>query len=162
VIPKGLETLRDIHLPPEPSAWPPAVGWWFVIALLCIAGLLAPTIRLRTGRFLQRRRDLASWRALAGRAKGNDPTAAAELSVLMRSIAVRRHTDAAPAGLTGGAWLDFLESTSPENAAGGFTDGPGRRLLDLPYQKPISSANVAVNNVGELFDACRPWVEHNA
>jgi len=34
-----LDMLRDIHLPGEVSAWPPAPGWW-ILAILSIAFIL--------------------------------------------------------------------------------------------------------------------------
>ena len=34
--------LRDVHLPPSPSWWPLALGWWLVIAaIVLVLGTLA-------------------------------------------------------------------------------------------------------------------------
>ena len=31
-----LQQLKTLHLPPEPSWWPPAIGWWLLILLTII------------------------------------------------------------------------------------------------------------------------------
>ena len=41
-----LDQLRDIHLPPSVSWWPPAPGWW-VLAFLLLAGIGYLLIRVR-------------------------------------------------------------------------------------------------------------------
>ncbi|HET9483332.1 MAG TPA: DUF4381 domain-containing protein, partial [Xanthomonadales bacterium] len=38
-VPATEPQLRDIHLPAEPSWWPPAPGWW-LLAILVIAALV--------------------------------------------------------------------------------------------------------------------------
>ena len=46
--------LRDIHLPPEPSIWPLAPGWWALIVLTVVAMVFLILWTLK----LQRRRHL--------------------------------------------------------------------------------------------------------
>lgn len=36
-----LQQLRDVHLPPDPSWWPPAFGWWLFALLLLLAVIWA-------------------------------------------------------------------------------------------------------------------------
>ncbi|MEX2365260.1 MAG: DUF4381 family protein [Pseudohongiellaceae bacterium] len=35
-----LSELADIHLPAAVSFWPPAIGWWILLALLLTGGFL--------------------------------------------------------------------------------------------------------------------------
>ena len=54
-------------------------------------------------------------------------------SVLLRRIALALQPRIETAGTTGEEWLRQLDALSRSNA---FTQGPGRALRDMPYQRP--------------------------
>jgi hypothetical protein len=127
--------LRDIHLPAEPSWWPPAPGWWLLAAVLCVG--LAWVLR----QFARKRRTRTLRRALQAevdtlRREHTDAAAqVAALSLLLRRAAKRY----APAALTlrDEAWLRFLDADDPAQP---FSRGPGRLLLDGPYRPQVERA----------------------
>lgn len=124
--------LRDIHLPSEPSWWPPAPGWWLLAALALLA--LAWTLRGLAGRRRLRRARRALHEEFE-RARAEHPDGAAQvaaLSLLLRRIA-KKHAPAALA-LRDRDWLCFLDAEDPERP---FSAGPGRLLLDGPYRPHI-------------------------
>lgn len=128
--------LRDIHLPSEPSWWPPAPGWWVVIVLL--AGILAWIAwrSYRHARRLRARRVLHDeYERIRREHSGADAAArqVAALSELLRRAA-RRHQ---PQALTlkDEAWLAFLDGGATQQP---FTRGPGRLLLDGPYRPKVA------------------------
>ena len=45
-----LDQLKDVHLPPPPSWWPPALGYWVVAGALCVAVLAVIAYRIITKR----------------------------------------------------------------------------------------------------------------
>ena len=52
-----LEQLKDIHVPPQVSAWPPAYGWWLV-ALVCILAVAVITfVLMKRRRFNSAKRE---------------------------------------------------------------------------------------------------------
>lgn len=125
--------LRDIHLPADPSWWPPAPGWWLLAALALLAAGFAVTRAwhgLRERRW--RRALLAEVDAIAARHAGTpDPLRlAGELSQLLRRGA--RLVDVRAATLRGEDWLAFLDAQTGSDA---FRHGPGRVLLDAPWQR---------------------------
>ena len=89
VAPAG-PVLRDIHMPADPSWWPPAPGWWVLAAVL----LVLAVVWLWWWRRQQRRQQ---WRArvlveldeaeLRFRQDGNRPRLLGELHALMRRAA---------------------------------------------------------------------------
>ena len=49
-----LDQLKDIYIPPEVDAWPPAYGWWLIAILTSLAEkrlihLCQSTLNSRTG-----------------------------------------------------------------------------------------------------------------
>ncbi len=143
--------LRDIHLPAEPSWWPPAPGWW-ILALLAIAVIFWCIVLLR------RRLSLRRWQkqilgeldridAGAESAK-HAPIVISELSQLLRRAS--RLVDVNASSLRGNAWLGFLDSILGGDE---FSNGPGRNLLDGPYQR---EAHV---DVKPLLDLVRRWLK---
>lgn len=138
--------LRDIHLPAEPSWWPPAPGWW-LLALLLMVALIWLLRRLLRRQRAQRRRAalMAEFDAVLHSA---DPRArVAAVSQLLRRAA--RLRDPAAAALQGEAWLRFLDGpvaarADVDDPAGArpFSVGVGRVLLDGPYRAHIDAEAV--------------------
>lgn len=132
-------TLRDIHLPAEPSWWPPAPGWWLLAVLLLIAGFFL-------FRALWRWRQRRQFRQLIERELQHieqrypeaDQSAekVAALSVLLRRLA--RQQSKTAAALTDEAWLHFLDGDDPQRP---FSQGIGTRLLTAPYQRQVPQAD---------------------
>ena len=124
--------LRDIHLPDPVSWWPLAPGWWIIagLAVLLIV-LLVRRFRMRRQlRFARKELDraLAQWRV-----DKDSHRFAADVSVLLRRLAISRFGKLSVAGLTGTRWLDFLAAHSREEVADGFLRGVGRCLIDAPF-----------------------------
>ena len=151
----ALAQLRDIHTSPPPGLWPPAPGWW-------LAGVLAGVLALWLGRRLYRAycrrrrqrlilRELARLRATFER-DSNPARFAADLSILLRRVALTRFPRTAVAGLSGVTWLRFLDSTG---GAGHFSRGPGRVLMTAPYQPH------AELDVESLYVLVKEWIQQH-
>lgn len=123
----NLVDLLDQLVPPtEPtpiSMAPETFGWWVVLALLACA------LAYGVWRYvLYRRRTAyrrAALRALA--AAGQD---AAALAAILRRTALAAYPRAEVAGLSGEAWLAFLDDTGGTRD---FRHGPGAVLARAPY-----------------------------
>ena len=149
-----LNQLRDIHAPPPVAWWPPAPGWWVLLGVLLLAAVLLAVLYRRFNRRFSRglRND-----ALAELARiqnefqrdGDVTHLTAQLSILLRRIAVARNDRADVAGLSGEAWLRYLDEAVPGQM---FSRGPGRVLVTAPYR---SRADV---DPDALVDAVSGWV----
>ncbi len=125
--------LRDLHLPEPVGWWPPAPGWWLLMALA--AGLVSWFLWRSLAawrRSRPRRLALAEFRRAAGDyARNGDVTSLARrLSALLRRAMLAYAPRAQVAGLTGADWLRYLDRGLPEPL---FSAGPGRALVRLPY-----------------------------
>jgi hypothetical protein len=121
--------LRDIHAPAPPGVWPPAPGWWVLagVGLVLLGfGLWWLYRRYRLAR--RRRRILDQLAGLPGRATG--ALLAAEVSALLKRVALARYPRTEVASLTGTPWLELLDRTG---GGGRFVQGPGRVLAEGPY-----------------------------
>ncbi len=123
--------LRDVHVSPAPSLWPPAPGWWLLAAvvLLLLAGLVA------FGQWRKRRR--RAWLGLFDEACAQASPAAriAAVSGLLRRAA--RRIDKQADRLQGDAWLHFLDGEKRKD----FSAGPGRLLLEGGYRKEVDAGD---------------------
>ena len=132
--------LRGLHLPEPVGWWPLAPGWWLLIAVLVVASaLLIRTWLQRRARSAARRRALRQLEESrsAYAYHGNPVTLGAEVSELLRRTMLAYAPRAEVAGLTGDAWLAWLDRDLDEPR---FRDGPGRKLLELPYRNPETVA----------------------
>lgn len=138
--------LRDLHLPDQIGWWPLAPGWWFVLLLL------ATVIGYNIWRAYQRRqynaprrfalRELA--RLEAEYLEHRDPvTLGKRLSELLRRSMLAYAPRQDVAGLTGEAWLEWLDHNMPLPYF--HTEG-GKSLLQLPYRDPAGDfSDVDIN-----------------
>lgn len=151
-----LALLRDIHLPPEPGVWPPAPGWW-LLGVVVLTGFCWLGWRglQALQRYLLYRRVAKQLKIICARFEesGSEQQLTAEISRLLRRAALREQPRQNVAGLTGSAWLDFLDSGSDTDE---FSNGPGRCLVTVPY----GAAEKTVDSEG-LVDLVRRWLRTN-
>lgn len=143
--------LKDLHLPEAIGWFPPAIGWWLVLVLIpvLIAFLYWFYKRLtRKTALKDAKKILASIKT----SSLDNQQKLAELSALLRrvsiSVAPRTHT----AGLTGLAWLAFLDSSLKDAP---FTTGAGRCLADAPYRLAAPSEV----EISQLISLCENWLK---
>jgi hypothetical protein len=151
--------LRDIHLPADPGAWPPAPGWWLLAGLVMVLLVAAAVIARR--RWLRRRRRqriLAELEQLGG-SEAIAPVLAAGISELLKRVALSRYRRAEVASLTGEAWLAFLDRTGGD---GRFLNGAGRVLASGPYLPAQGSDDAQAIDSAGLLAAARHWVRRNS
>ena len=153
--PDPLAALRDVHTPPFPELWPPAPGWWALALLMLAAFIMLVWWGYRRYRVVHRRRRvLATFDQLGERdlVKSNPAQFAAEVSSLLKRVALERFPRANVAKLNGVEWLEFLDNTGGD---GRFNGGPGRVLAVGPYA-PYADVDAAA-----LLGLAKDWVRRN-
>ncbi|MCP5141427.1 MAG: DUF4381 domain-containing protein [Gammaproteobacteria bacterium] len=128
--------LRDIHLPPDIGWWPLAPGWWLLALLVIVLiGLLIWWLRRPSPRKPVQAARAELKRLDADFQVHHDPQRLAQaLSTLLRRAAISLFPRAEVAGLTGDAWLAWLDEAAGLAPAEGFSAGPGRYLRDAQYR----------------------------
>lgn len=146
------ERIRDIQLPPDPPIWPPAPGWWLLLGLLLVGLSLWVFYWYRRGAL--RRAALKELLRLQARFAddGNRAALAMGLSTLLRRLAMSREPRTQVAGLSGEAWLSYLDR---RGGTKDFGSGVGRLLLTLPY------GGGGEADVEELLAMVRHWIYRN-
>lgn len=153
---RTLERLRDIHLPSEPGFWPPAPGWW-LLALLVLVAILILWFGNRTR--LRRRQRRQVWSQLNSleqlwREHGDNRRYVAELSALLRRVAMITYERREVASMNGDSWLRFLDHACSHKE---FVAGVGARLADGPYRpEPLDT-----DQARQLQELVRVWVREN-
>ena len=128
--------LRDLHLPDVIGWWPLAPGWWVVLTIaVAVLVYLAWRVYKRWQFHAPRRyalRELARFEAeyLEHR---NPVVLGKQLSELLRRGMLAYAPREEVAGLTGEAWLAWLDEGMPLPYF--HTEG-GKSLLNLPYRDP--------------------------
>ena len=128
--------LRDLHLPDAVGWWPLAPGWWFLFAIL-----VALTVYALYRAYRRYRRNAPRRYALGQLARfeseylehRNPVVLGKQLSELLRRGMLAYADREEVAGLTGEAWLEWLDRDMPLPYF--HTEG-GKSLLALPYRDP--------------------------
>jgi len=170
-----LAGLRDIHLPAAVSWWPPALGWWLLAAtiLMLIVALLfywrwrnnkaGKTIVFSTHDSINAALlELTRLEHQCAEKHEHTRRMVAEASQLLRRCAMQLsshnglensdHKPDAVAGLTGSAWLDWLDARWSRSD---FNQSAGRLLLEAPYRNTSPSHT----EIDELLSIMRAWLE---
>ena len=149
--------IRDLHLPDAVGWWPLAPGWWllgaFVIVLL--GWLLSRWLEHRR-RGAARRYALRQLDALAASyARDGDAVAlGSAASELLRRTMLAYAPRSDVAGLTGEAWLEWLDRDLDRSH---FVEGDGRPLVEWPYRS--RDAEIDRSDVAAFVDAVRLRLE---
>lgn len=151
----SLDALRDIQLPPAIDWWPPAPGWWIAIAVLLVFISTLTWFNSRRKEISRQHKAMSTFDEISRHYRQTQDSAAtlSALSQLMRRYALAVFPEREPAGLTGSAWLQFLNETGGD---GKFNDEVGRALTRGPYDP---NAQIDVNAV---LAASRHWLRHAA
>lgn len=146
----NLPELRDIHLPThDVSAWPLAVGWyWLIVAIILVFAAYKAIVWLR-----QKSAKLYA-RHLLNAVPQNDIAAAAQMSEILRRICVHRYSEAV--ALSGADWVEFLNSKAKTK----LDDKTAKLLLNAPYI-PIESKMFEASDVQNLRQFCLAWIGEN-
>lgn len=147
-----LTQLHDIHLPPPIGWWPLAPGWYLLAASMIIAcvalGLKLRRYHINGHAKREALRALAMYQKQYEEDK-NSQSGSANVSALLKRVALAYYPRTRVAGLQGEAWIAFLNSSVKQV---NFT--PIRPLLlELPY-RPSHSQNLQT-----LFDTAHKWIK---
>ncbi len=141
--------LRDIHLPAEPSWWPPAPGWWVLAALVLVAIVAAAWMWRRHRRVWGRQQQILGeldQLVRQHREEGSPDGLLRDLHQLLRRVA-RRH-DSQATRQRGEAWRQTLARVPVDTA----TLERLCALDELIYQPPTAHDNEA------MVAAVRTWL----
>lgn len=141
-----LQQLRDIHLPADPSWWPPAPGWWLLllVVIALIGYLSAQAINA-----WRRRAPIRTARRLLAQAEkahqAGDLSAidySHEINALLKRVLVRALGYTHLAKESGDKWLMALDDIGQ---CTDFTQGPGRMLGPERYAANASPDVTQIN-----------------
>ncbi len=144
--------LKDIHLPDAINWWPPAIGWWLLAVLTPLFCFFLFWLYKR----LTRKTAIKTAKKLILQIKQNtqtdDKQKLAELSQLIRRVAISLSPRAETASLTGQTWLEYLDKSVTGTP---FSHGAGKVLATAQYQKP-STTNIDITS---LINVCEDWLK---
>lgn len=154
--------LRDIHLPVPIGWWPLAPGWYALLALMVLG--LGSVIYL----FLLRKRQRVKREALrllesyehAFQQGIAVEVVCAQISELLRRVALYYYPRENIAGLQGEAWLQFLQDTTRKKVGGQVPTDVARfrrLLLEKPYQASSQVASSA-DDIAAFFKFAKQWI----
>lgn len=157
-----LSELRAIHTPEPVENWPPAFGWWVLLAIiLATIGYTASKLikHYKSRRHLR----LAiteledCYQHTISLHKNEEDNESARnylntLNSLLKRVALIDYPQHNAASLVGKSWLEFLNQTSDTNK---FTHGAGKVLAQGAYERTIDF------NIKDLHELGLYWIERH-
>lgn len=146
-----LAQLKDISEPSSPGWWPLAQGWWYLIG--CCLLILVSAFYFHKRKAVNRAfvsADSELKRLKDRYLEDNDATKLAfALSAWLKRVALYTFPEKNPAGLTGRAWLEFLDATA---GITDFTSGAGQVFSSEIY------SNRPREDGARLIELCERWL----
>lgn len=145
--------INDIHLPASVGWWPLAPGWWVLVCLMLVVIALLVWYWNKSPRLPRQGVLDTALRELDRLPKQyakDSKILLRELSVLLRRVAISRYGREKVAGLTGAAWVDFLDKQAGKTLFKGRFEAV---LTELPY-RPETQVETAA-----LMQAIREWIK---
>jgi Tfp pilus assembly protein PilO len=146
-----LTDLRDIHLPPAIEWWPPAPGYFLLVFCLMLLALAGFWFHRRHRQTEMKRRALKDLTQLEREYALHLDVhlSAAQVSILLKQVALIYYPRATVAALQGEAWLLFLQDTSKKLPLATIKEV----LLESPFSPQSSHA------IKPLFTLARAWIK---
>lgn len=153
--PASLQNLHDIVVPGVVAWWPPAPGWYAVMAIAAVAAGALLWKAWRQWRRNRYRGEALSELSRIG--KGGPNADLSELPVLLKRAALSAWPREYVAGLVGPDWHRFLDESAGIDR---FRSGAGVLLDKLAYasggQRVLSGSEAEV-----VLDAARSWIRRH-
>lgn len=167
----SLASLRDIHMPPPASNWPPAPGWIILLIIFCAITICVSIVIIRNYKVWQTRKHAL---ALLKKYKKqypkiiNSQRACSLVNELLKKTAFAYYPRSAIAALTGQEWINFLNQSlahsslknkvlhkicKPKDCIKNFNN-VSKELLEYPYQNPQEVS------LDELFSISHTWINN--
>ena len=147
-----LVNLKDIHLPPPVSFWPPAPGWWILAVLLIsslfIGGVLFYRQHKKRKPKTEALRILKDLQILYQNSK-DEVVSLRNLSNLLRRTALTFYDNDEVASLQGSSWLEFLDKTGKTKE---FSQGAGKVFGNEVFQQKVNP------DMNVLFPLVKKWI----
>lgn len=154
----SLDSLRDVHVPPHLGWWPPAPGWC-ILAVLILIGMTIAVIWFvhcyQCGRFKREALAVLTQYHQQSLQDHNPNAICAQISELLKRVALTYYPHSHVAGLQGQPWLDFL------NTSAKTVDFNSVRtlLLEYPFQ-PNNLISLNPDDLELLFKCARRWIKN--
>lgn len=109
-----LNALKDIHLPPPVSAWPPAPGWVVSALTILIVSIIVAWVlkgllnKIRFRKSIFKTLEDIEENYLNKRLTGNQ--ACYQLSTLLKQVLMKNHAREEIASISGNAWVARLDN----------------------------------------------------
>lgn len=154
---QALAQLKDIHLPADVSWWPLAPGWYVLLVLMIVLVFFSAVFywHWRNQR-LSKKQALKILSAYQEQYQNgqNPQLVCAQISELLKRVALVYFPRHQVASLTGDAWVAFLDETGKKT--------PFKKaryeLAELPFEK---EKNIVKKNllIDELFEWSSKWIQ---
>ena len=147
-----LVNLKDIHLPPPVSFWPPAPGWWILAVLLILSLFIGGVWFYR--QYKKKKPKTEALRILKDlqifyQNSHDELVSLRNLSNLLRRTALTYYDNDTVASLQGSLWLEFLDETGKTKE---FSQGAGKVLGNELFQQKLNP------DMNALFPLVKKWI----